>query len=93
MPLTHSIAPSLRRRLLTFLAVPVTLALIGGAALTYFLALHYANVSYDRSLLDSAHALERLMRSEAGTQELSPQAKILFEYDGEDPTYYVVRSA
>jgi two-component system sensor histidine kinase TctE len=84
--------PSLRRRLLLILAVPMALAWLGSCALIYVLALHYANLNYDRSLLDGAHALERMIRSDAGHEELSPQARILMEYDSADPGYYTVRS-
>lgn len=85
-------APSLRRRLLTILAVPMVLAWVASGVLIYVLALHYTNINYDRSLIETAHALERLVRSEAGHQELSPQARILMEYDSTDPGYYAVRS-
>jgi len=84
--------PSLRRRLLTILVVPMALAWLGSGALIYVLALHYANVSYDRSLADGARALERLIRSESGRERLSPQVRILMEYESADPAYYVVRS-
>jgi two-component system sensor histidine kinase TctE len=88
----HRRAPSLRRRLLTILAVPMTLAWIVCGALIYVLALHYANINYDRSLLEDARALERMIRSDAGDEQMSPQARILMEDDSSDPTYYVVRS-
>jgi signal transduction histidine kinase len=84
--------PSLRRRLLAFLVAPMVLAWLTSGFLVYVLALHYANINYDRALLDSLHALERMIRSEARYQELSPQARILFELDSEDPNYYAVRS-
>ena len=84
--------PSLRRRLLTILVVPMALAWLGSGALIYVLALHYANISYDRSLADGARALERLIRSESGREKLSPQVRILMEYESADPAYYVVRS-
>jgi two-component system, OmpR family, sensor histidine kinase TctE len=84
--------PSLRRRLLTFLVAPMALAWLTSGFLVYVLALHYANINYDRALMDSLHALERMMRSDSRYQELSPQARILFELDSEDPNYYVVRS-
>jgi two-component system sensor histidine kinase TctE len=84
--------PSLRRSLLLILAVPMALAWLGSGVLIYVLALHYANINYDRSLLNGAHALERMIRSEAGLQDLSPQARILMEYDSSDPGYYAVRS-
>jgi two-component system sensor histidine kinase TctE len=84
--------PSLRRSLLTILAVPMALAWLGSGVLIYVLALHYANINYDRSLLEGAHALERLIHSDSGHQELSPQARILMEYDTNDPSFYSVRS-
>jgi two-component system sensor histidine kinase TctE len=84
--------PSLRRRLLTILAAPMALAWLGSGVLIYVLALHYANVNYDRSLVESARALERMIRSEAGHQALSPQVRILMEYDSVEPLYYSVRS-
>jgi len=84
--------PSLRRRLLTILVVPMALAWLGSGALIYVLALHYANINYDRSLVDGARALERMIRSESGHEELSPQVRILMEYESAEPTYYVVRS-
>jgi two-component system sensor histidine kinase TctE len=70
----------------------MALAWLGSGALIYVLALHYANINYDRSLLNGAHALERMIRSDAGLQDLSPQARILMEYDSSDPSYYAVRS-
>ena len=85
-------APSLRRRLLTILAIPMALAWLGSGAMIYVLALHYVNINYDRSLADTARALERMIRSDAGYRELSPQARILMEYDASDPGYYAVRS-
>ncbi|MEO5558147.1 MAG: sensor histidine kinase N-terminal domain-containing protein [Dokdonella sp.] len=84
--------PSLRRRLLLFLALPMALAWLGSGALIYVIALHYANLNYDRALVDGTHALEKMIRSEAGMQQLSPQARILMEYDSSDPGFYAVRS-
>lgn len=84
--------PSLRRRLLTILVVPLALAWIGSGALIYVLALHYANLSYDRSLVDTARALERMARSKSGAETLSPQVRILMETESDDPTWYSVRS-
>jgi two-component system sensor histidine kinase TctE len=83
---------SLRRRLLTILAVPMVLAWLGSGAVIYGLALYYTNVNYDRSLVEGAQMLERMTRSGAGHEELSPQVRVLIEYDTENPTYYSVRS-
>jgi two-component system, OmpR family, sensor histidine kinase TctE len=84
--------PSLRRRLLAFLVAPMALAWLISGVLVYVLALHYANMSYDRALTDALRALERMIRSDVGYQALNPQARILFEVDSEDPNYYTVRS-
>lgn len=84
--------PSLRRRLLTILAAPMALAWLASGALIYVLALHYANVNYDRSLRQGALALEQMLRSDAGHRAMSPQARILMEYDPSDPSYYAIRS-
>jgi two-component system sensor histidine kinase TctE len=84
--------PSLRRRLLFILAAPMALAWLASGVLIYVLALHYANVNYDRSLRQGAVALEQMIRSDAGQHELSPQARILMEYDATNPGFYMVRS-
>jgi two-component system sensor histidine kinase TctE len=78
--------------LLAFLVLPMALAWLTSGVLVYVLALHYANVNYDRALTDALRALERMMRSESRYQELSPQARILFELDSEDPNFYTVHS-
>ncbi|HSS06511.1 MAG TPA: sensor histidine kinase N-terminal domain-containing protein [Rhodanobacteraceae bacterium] len=85
-------APSLRRRLLAFLVAPMVLAWLISGVLVYVLALHYANVSYDRALIDALNALERMVKSEARYEKLNPQTRILFELDTEDPNYYAIRS-
>lgn len=84
--------PSLRRRLLIILAAPMALAWLASGVLIYVLALHYANLNYDRSLRQGAVALEQMIRSDAGQHELSPQARILMEYDATNPGFYMVRS-
>jgi len=84
--------PSLRRRLVAFLAAPMVLAWLATGALVYLLALHYANTNYDRALTDLVLALERMMKSEARYESLNPQARILFEVDSEDPNYFTVHS-
>jgi two-component system sensor histidine kinase TctE len=78
--------------LLAFLVAPMVLAWLISGVLVYVLALHYANISYDRALTDLLQAVERMIRSDARYQELSPQTRILFEIDSEDPNYYTVRS-
>lgn len=83
---------SLRRRLLLQVGLPLCVVLVCGAALTYGLALYYANRVYDRWLLDSARALGQLVNSDAGRNELTDQARILLQYDPYDRVVYAVRS-
>ena len=85
-------APSLRRRLLTILIAPMALAWLASGALIYVLALHYANINYDRSLRQGALALDHMIRSDAGHRAMGAQARILMEYDPSDPSFYVIRS-
>ncbi|GAP66499.1 sensor histidine kinase [Mizugakiibacter sediminis] len=85
-------APSLRRRLLLLLAPPLFLILAIGALVAYGLALRYAGRVYDRWLLDSARALQRLAQSGAARNELNPQARLLIEFDSEDRSLFAVRS-
>jgi len=70
----------------------MVLAWLATGVLVYLLALHYANMNYDRALTDLASALERMMKSEARFESLNPQARILFEVDSEDPNFFTVRS-
>jgi two-component system sensor histidine kinase TctE len=84
--------PSLRRRLLAFLVAPMLLAWLVSGVLVYVLALHYANMSYDRALTDLLRAVERMMLSDERYEDMSPQTRILFEVDTEDPNYYTIRS-
>ena len=85
-------SPSLRRRLLLFVALPLCAVLACGVALTYGLALYYANRVYDRWLLESVRALGQLVNSDAGRNELSDQARILLQYDPYDRVVFAVRS-
>jgi len=48
---------SLRRKLLAWLLVPLLLLWSVGAVVAYFMANNFANIAYDRSLLDSARSL------------------------------------
>jgi two-component system sensor histidine kinase TctE len=84
--------PSLKRRLLLLVGLPLCAVLVCGAALTYGIAVYYANRVYDRWLLDSARALGQLVNSDAGKNELSDQARILLQYDSLGRVVYAVRS-
>ncbi|TAN03556.1 MAG: sensor histidine kinase [Rhodanobacteraceae bacterium] len=84
--------PSLRRRLLLFVAVPLLAVLVCGGIINYVIGLHYANKVYDRWLLDSAEAIGDLVNSDAGRNELSDQARILLQFSVKERNKFAVRS-
>ncbi len=84
--------PSLKRRLLLFVAAPLLAVLVCGGIISYAIGMHYANKVYDRWLLDSARAIGQLVNSDAGRNELSEQAKILLQFDVNDRIVFAVRS-
>jgi two-component system sensor histidine kinase TctE len=84
--------PSLRRRLLLFVSVPLLAVLICGGIINYVIGLHYANKVYDRWLLNSANAMGDLVNSDAGRSELSEQARILLQFSVHDRNVFAVRS-
>ncbi|MGH8155871.1 MAG: sensor histidine kinase N-terminal domain-containing protein [Rhodanobacteraceae bacterium] len=84
--------PSLRRRLLLFVAVPLLAVLVCGGVINYVIGLHYANKVYDRWLLDSAQAIGDLVNSDAGRNELSDQARVLLQFSAKDRNEFAVRS-
>ena len=55
--------PSLRRRLLLFVSIPLLAVLVCGGIINYVIGLHYANKVYDRWLLDSAEAMGDYLRN------------------------------
>jgi signal transduction histidine kinase len=84
--------PSLRRRLLLFVSLPLLAVLVGGGIANYVIGLHYANKVYDRWLLNSADAIGELVNSDAGRNELSDQARILLQFSVRDRNHFAVRS-
>lgn len=84
--------PSLRRRLLTFLLVPVLGVLVVDAVVGYFVALAYSNRVHDADLSDSALTLAEMIGSDALSGELTAQARFLLEYDPDGRNYYEVIS-
>jgi len=84
--------PSLRRRLLLFVSMPLLAVLVCGGIINYVIGLHYANKVYDRWLLDSANAMGDLVNSDAGRNELSEQARILLQFSVKDRNQFAVRS-
>ena len=86
---------SLRRHLLLRLLPGVLTLIVLGAIFSYFMALKFANLAYDRWLLDSAKSLAtqvKLLQGQA-TFHLPREAFEIFEWDELDKTYYSVSSA
>ena len=93
LPRMVRLRPSLRRRLLIFLLIPMAVLLLFDAMLTYGVALSYANRVHDRDLSDDALTLATMLSNDSLGSELSPQAKFLLEYDPESRDYFSIRSA
>ncbi len=85
--------PSLHRRLLKFLLIPVLLALLADAALIYAAALAYSNHVHDRDLIDDAMALAGVAATEDAPGALTRQARLLLEYDHEQMDFYRIASS
>lgn len=85
--------PSLRRRLLISLLIPMALVLVFDAGLTYAVALSYANRVHDRDLSDDALMLANMLGNDKLGGRLDPQARFLLEYDREGHNYFSVRSS
>ena len=86
---------SLRVGLLSRLG-PVLVLLLGlDAAACYFTALHFANLVYDRWLIDSTRSLAQAVRSEQGRIEFDvPRIALqIFQFDEVDRTYFKIVSA
>ncbi|MHB1273170.1 MAG: sensor histidine kinase N-terminal domain-containing protein [Rhodanobacter sp.] len=85
--------PSLRRRLLIFLLLPMASLLLLDALLTYGVALNYANRVHDNDLSGDALTLAKMLSNNKFGSELSPQARFLLEYTPDGRSYFTVTSA
>ena len=92
-PRPASLRPSLRRRLLLLLLVPMGILLVLGALLSYAVALTYSNRVHDQDLREDAQTLAILVGNEQPGDALSPQARFLLEYDEQGSSYFSVRSS
>ena len=84
--------PSLRRRLLSSLLVPLMLLLVVEGLVTYSGALIYSNHVHDRDLADDAMTLAQMLSQEDLGGQISPQARFLLEYAPEGHNYFSVSS-
>ena len=86
---------SLRRKLLFKLLAPLLPLLLLGVGAAFYMANHYANLAYDRSLFRAALALADQVEVVAGdvTVDLPQAAFDMLEYDKDDWIYYKVSGA
>src|ERR1700747_1901530 len=85
---------SLRSGLLLRLGVVLVLLLALDAIASYFTALHFANLVYDRWLIDSTRSLAQAVRAEHGLIQFDlPRVALeIFQFDEVDKTYFKVSS-
>ncbi len=76
-----------------FLLIPMLVALILDAGLTYSVALAYANHVHDNDLAEDALTVALMLKSNSNHGDLSPQARFLLEYDPDGRDYFAIRSA
>jgi two-component system, OmpR family, sensor histidine kinase TctE len=86
---------SLRVSLLLRLGGALILLLALDAVASYFTALHFANLVYDRWLIDSTHSLAQAVRTTHGQVvfDLPAVGLEVFQFDEVDKTYYRIQSA
>lgn len=86
---------SLRSLLLQRLALPMIFFVALDAGVSYYVALHFANLAYDRWLLDSARSLAQEVKAQKGgvTFELPPTALEVFQWDDVDKTFFKIESS
>ncbi|WP_343162748.1 ATP-binding protein [Oleiagrimonas sp. C23AA] len=85
--------PSLRRRLLLYLLVPMLALLLVDAVVTYAVSLAYSNRVHDRDLADDAVTLATMLRTQSPHGDISSQARFLLEYDPDGRDYFSIRSS
>ena len=55
-------SPTLRRKLLLYLLVPLSLLWVFSGMVTYYIARNYANIAYDRALFDTVESIEEQIK-------------------------------
>lgn len=85
---------SLRSQLLRRLTLPLLFFVMLDAGISYYVALHYANLAYDRWLLDSTRSLAQAVQARKGraTFEPSPEELDIFRWDEVDQTFFKIQS-
>src|SRR5687767_3319466 len=84
--------PLLRRQLLTWLLVPLTLLLTVDAFVSYWVALSFSQRAYDRSLIEIAREVSLHLKIINGRLELElpPAARQVLFTDPSDSIYFEV---
>lgn len=85
--------PSLRRRLMATLLVPMLALLAVAGVVIYRTVLDFDHKEHDRALLDTARSVGALMDAKGRTGPLSEGVRYLLSYDIEGQSYFIVRSA
>lgn len=85
---------SLKAQLLVKLTLPLAIIVVLDIAVSYAVVLHYAELAYDRWLLDSARSLTQEVKAQQDkvTFELPPIAVEVFRWDDTDQTFFKVES-
>lgn len=85
---------SLRYQLLSKLTFPLLFVVLLNAGASYFVAMHYTDLAYDRWLLDSVKSLAQEVHAQQNhvTFELPPIAVEVFRWDDVDKTFFKVES-
>lgn len=83
---------SIRRHLLCWLLVPIITLWAVGAAITYILAIDFANNAYDDALLDSARAVSSRIsfRANGISVDLPPAAQDILKWNEKDDFFFQV---
>ncbi len=83
---------SLRRKLLAWLLVPLLLLWSLGAVIAYFMAASFANLAYDRSLLDSTRSLTEQIKlvNDYAIVKLSPDGLNMLPVGENDEVFFKV---
>lgn len=87
--------PLLRKQLLTWLLVPLTLLLIADAFVSYWITLDFSRRAYDRTLIEIAHEIALHLRLSAGQIEFDmpePARRVLLS-DPSDTIHFGIATA
>ena len=86
--------PSLKRAIVVRLIFPLIVFIIIETILSYYIALHYVNLTYDRWLLDSAYSLAQEVKNDDNKVlvDLPDAALKIFTWDDIDSTFFKIIS-